>query len=349
MKIAIDVSPLETGHKIRGVGFYLQNLKDALIKYHPEEQYFFFKDRSEIPKDTDIVHFPYFDPFFITLPFFKKHKTVVTVHDLTPIVFPEHFPAGIKGNFSWRIQKLNLSKTNAIITDSNSSNKDVGKYTGIPSEKIHTVYLAAGDEFKQLENKTSKLEVIKKYNLPEKFVLYVGDVTWNKNLPRLVRTIKKTNIPLVMVGKSLVQANFDKTNIWNKDLIEIQKLTENDNQFFKLGFVSGEDLVSLYNLATALILPSVYEGFGLPVLEAMQSGCPVVTTKGGSISEVAGEAAYFVDGYNDESIIEGIKKVFADEKLQKELSRKGLVQAKKFSWEKTANKTIEIYNKVLSR
>src|SRR5260221_14616440 len=102
MKIAIDVSPLESGHKIRGVGFYLSYLKKALTDYFPENDYIFFKKNEPIDSSVDVVHYPYFDPFFLTLPFIKKHKTVVTVHDLTPLVFPKHFPAGLKGQLRWQ-------------------------------------------------------------------------------------------------------------------------------------------------------------------------------------------------------------------------------------------------------
>jgi glycosyltransferase involved in cell wall biosynthesis len=349
MKIAIDISPLQTGHKVRGVGFYLQHLKDALMQFHPENTYYFFIDKKDIPKDVSLVHYPYFDPFFITLPFTNKHKTVVTVHDLTPLVFPDHFPAGIKGSISWQIQKWNLKKADAVITDSESSTRDVSRYTGIPVSRIHTVYLAAGEEFQRVDKGEIRIEKLRrKYNLPEKFVLYVGDVTWNKNLPRLVRAIKHINIPLVMVGKSLVQTNFDKTNTWNKDLVEVQKLTENDSMFIKLGFIPTEDLIDLYNLATVFAFPSIYEGFGLPVLEAMQSGCPVLTTKGGSLSEITGNAAYFVDQSSTESIVNGITKIFSDKDLQNELKKKGLDQAKKFNWKKTAEETSKVYKKILS-
>ncbi|MBI3887732.1 glycosyltransferase [Candidatus Microgenomates bacterium] len=151
MKVAIDISPLTTGHKVRGVGFYLQHLKDALITYFPQDAYIFFTRLEEIPQDVDLVHYPYFDPFFVTLPLWEKHKRVVTVHDLTPIVFPDHFPAGIKGNLSWQIQKFNLRKSDVIITDSDSSTKDVAKFTGIATSKITTVHLAAGEEFHKMD------------------------------------------------------------------------------------------------------------------------------------------------------------------------------------------------------
>lgn len=348
MRIAIDISPFESGHKVRGSGFYLLHLKHALTTYFPEHDYFFFTQHQRFPRNIQVIHYPYFEPYFLTLPLLKKKKTVVTVHDLTPLVFPKHFPAGFKGLVKWRVQKLALQRSDAVITDSKSSKKDINKIANIKSSKIHIIPLAAGEEFAVIDDKeVKKVEMKKKYHLPEKFVLYVGDVTWNKNLPRLLTAIKKTNIPLVMVGKALANTNFDESNPWNADLIKVQTLSYNDKRILKLGFVPTEDLVTLYNIATVSVTPSLYEGFGLPVLEAMSCGCPVITTKESSLSEVAGDAAYYVDGYNENSIAEGIKHVFLNEKLQKELSERGLQQAKKFSWEKTAEETIKIYKSLV--
>jgi glycosyltransferase involved in cell wall biosynthesis len=349
MKIAIDVSPLQTGHKIRGVGFYLEHLKDALVKYFPENEYVFFERGEKLPEGIKLVHFPYFEPFFLALPLYKKFKTVVTVHDLTPIVFPQSFPRGIKGEIKWQMQRYALKRADAIITDSESSKKDIIKFVGAKERKIKVVYLAAGEDFRVLDNKPWAPDLIKKYNLPEKFVLYVGDVTSNKNLPRLIDAVKELKIPLVMIGKSLVSDDYDHDNPWNADLNRINELAKGDENIIKLGFVSAEDLIAIYNLATVFVLPSLYEGFGLPILEAMACGCPVVTSKEGSLGEVAGDAAFFVDAYDVESIAAGIKKVFGDENLQKELSEKGLEQIKRFSWKKTAEETIDAYKGVLGK
>src|ERR1700757_4470940 len=155
MKIAIDVSPLQSGHKVRGVGFYLTYLKKALLKFYPEHEYSFFQKGEAISNSVDIVHYPYFDPFFLTLPFFKKYKTVVTVHDLTPLVFPEHFPAGLKGNMNWQIQRFNLRKTNGILTDSNASKRDIERIVGVSDEKVSVAYLAGSEEFKKIKIENS--------------------------------------------------------------------------------------------------------------------------------------------------------------------------------------------------
>src|SRR5438046_3377790 len=150
MKIGIDISPLSSGHKVRGTGFYLQHLKDALEKYFPENKYAFFTSGEKIPEKIDLVHYPYFEPFLITLPFKKPHKLVVTILDLTPLVFPEHFPSGVKGRLKWQVQRMLVKQADAIITISLASKKDIIRFTGIPARKIHVTYLAAGEEFKKI-------------------------------------------------------------------------------------------------------------------------------------------------------------------------------------------------------
>jgi glycosyltransferase involved in cell wall biosynthesis len=348
MKIAIDISPLETGHKVRGVGFYLQYLKSSLLEHFPQHEYLFFTHRNELKGEIDVVHYPYFDPFFITLPLIKKYPTVVTVHDLTPLVFPDHFPAGLKGKLRWQIQKQNLRNTDMLITDSEASKQDIIKIVGVADTDVRVTYLAAGREFRKLNAADIDHDALRrKYHLPKKFILYVGDVTWNKNLPNLIRATTKAGVTLVMIGKSLMQTDYDKINPWNKDLVEVQKLCETDTNILRLGFVPTDDLVGLYNIASLFIMPSHYEGFGLPIIEAMQSGCPVITTRNGSLPEVAGDAAVFVDGNNIEAIADGITKVFKNESLQKELSKKGLDRAKKFSWRSTAEETMHVYESIM--
>lgn len=349
MKIAIDTSPLNSGHylqhRVRGTGFYLTNLRDSLLKYFPKNTYQFFSRGEKLDSDVNLVHYPYFEPFFLTLPLFSNQKYVATVHDLTPLVFPQSFPAGLKGNMKWNLQKASLKRAKSIITDSESSKRDLIKIAGVDASRVKVVYLAAGEQFKPVAKE--KVDIVRqKYNLPGKFALYVGDATWNKNLPRLVEAIKKINIPIVMVGKALTNKEYDKSNPWNADLAKVQKETENDSNFIFPGFVEDADLVSIYNGATLFVAPSLYEGFGLPILEAMACGCPVITSQEGSLGEVAGAAAYFVDAYKSDSIAEGIKKVYEDSGLQKELKQKGLKRAAEFSWKNTALNTVKVYESV---
>jgi glycosyltransferase involved in cell wall biosynthesis len=348
MKIAIDVSPLSSGHKVRGVGFYLTYLKRALLEFYPDNEYYFFGQGDTIQSNVDLVHYPYFDPFFLTLPVFKKHKTIVTVHDLTPIIFPEHFPAGIKGHFQWEIQRMNLKRVEGILTDSAASKKDIEHIVRINSDKVTVAYLAAGMEFHEFKNEDSQLEKIRdKYKLPKEFILYVGDATWNKNLPLLLEVVKRINIPLVLVGKALTNSEVDTNNKWNSDLIKVQAIAKDNEGIKLLGFIPTEDLVVLYNLATLFVYPSVYEGFGLPILEAMQSGCPVIISRESCMPEVGGEAAEYFDGYNMNNLIAVIQKILNSKELQSDLSKKGIEQAKKFSWQKTAEQTTRAYERAL--
>lgn len=351
MKIAIEISPLANKsnslHAVRGSGFYIAHLQKALQEFFPQYHYFFFNKTEQLPHDINLLHIPYFEPFFFCLPFQKKHKTIVTVHDLTPIIFKEHFPSGLRGTLIWNIQKFLLKNMDAIITDSKCSKKDIHKLTGISDNKIHVVSLAADSVF-GLMSATQKQALRNKYNLPSKFVLYVGDITWNKNLPRVIDAVNTLQVPLVLVGKAITEEGYDRQNPWNKDRVYIQEKIAESKTIQAVGFVSTEDLVGIYNLATVFVMPSLYEGFGLPILEAMACGCPVVTSREGSLPEIAGEAASYVDASDTEDIKRGIWEVFHNEKLRQTLSKKGLEHAKQFSWKKTAGDTIGIYKKIVS-
>lgn len=356
MRIAVDISPIskksKSLHKIRGVGAYINMLVENLPKFDARNEYVFVEDKN-FPSDIDLIHYPYFDPFFITLPSKFHTKTIVTVHDLTPLVFPEHFPPGIKGRIKWIIQKSRLKKVDLVIADSECSKKDLERLVGLEESKVKVVYLAVDEKFKKLEiarpersrGGNWKLEIQKRFSLPESFLLYVGDATWNKNLPRLISAVRQTKYQLVLVGKvwGVRDVGDISDNLWNDDFRKVLLGIANDNQFIRLGFVPDEDLVRIYNLATALIMPSIYEGFGLPILEAMNCGCPVICSRGGSLSEVAGNAVLYVDPKSEESIKEGIERIFSESKLRDELSKKGFEQAKKFSVEKMMRNLINVY------
>ncbi len=351
MVIGIDNSPLvsthKLAHKIRGTGFYTKNLINALATYHPENEYVMFQQGNIPKRKIDLFHYPYFDPFFLSLPFKKNGKTIITIHDLTPLVFPRLFPTGIKGKLKYTIQKKLAKKADAIITDSVSSKKDIERLMGIASGKVFSVPLAAGEHFKKMNiAKRQKEEFLQKYNLPEKFVLYVGDATPNKNLPRLIDAVEIAHVPLVLVGGAIAKKDIDLTHPWNKDIAYVQSLAEKNKDIKILGFVPDDDLVLLYNLATVFVFPSLYEGFGLPVLEAATCGCPIITTKGGSVPEVIGDASVYIDPHNKQALAKEISSFFKDEKLRLEFSKKGIRQSEKFSWKITADNTTKIYEQV---
>jgi len=342
--VGLDVSPLHSGHKVRGIGFYTQRLLKELRKISGltvKE----LRSKEEIRRaDYDALHIPYFQPYFFTLPFKRTKPLVVTIHDLIPVKYPGHYPPGVKGWWRWQIQKLLLRRADFIVTDSFASKYDIAELAGYPQDRIYVAYLAAGEEFRLIENQRVKSIVREKYDLPEKFVLYVGDVNWNKNIPGLVKACKKAEVPLVIIGKQAANRNFDRTHPENKDLVWLQKYAGmNPKTVRLLGFVPTTDLATIYNLAAAYCQPSFDEGFGLPLLEAMASGCPVVAANRGSLPEVAGEAAILAEPGARE-IARALKKVLADASLRRRLVQAGLRRAKEFSWEKTAQQTTRIYH-----
>lgn len=349
MKVVIDVSPLKSGHQFRGIGTYTRNLIAALKKIDKKNEYELV-DSPQKAKAADIVHYPFFDLFFLTLPLVKRKKTVVTIHDLTPLVFPRHYPPGIKGNVRFFVQKISLRGAKAIITDSQNSKKDIVRFLKIPEKKVNVAYLAASPAFRQINLSASQSKKLKtKYKLPSKFVLYVGDVNYNKNVLALVGACKKIKIPVVIVGKQATQIDFDRTHPENQPLVQLIKQYGNDPQVIRTGFIPEEDLIGLYNLADVYCQPSLYEGFGLSILEAMACGCPVVASKISSLPEICGQAAIFVTPADRVNISRGISQVLENRNLRLELVQKGFQQAKKFSWQKTSLATIKIYEKVFNQ
>jgi len=347
MKVAIDISPLKSAHQFRGIGVYTKRLVEALKKSKVADLEVVLVEKGEIPKDCHLIHYPYFDLFFMTLPLMRKRKTVVTIHDTTPLVFPEHFPPGVKGKLRFGAQKMVLKTVNGVITDSRNSKKDIVKYLGYPKEKIYVVPLAAADIFKLVDDTKKMEKVRKKYRLPRQFILYIGDVNYHKNILSLVKACKSIKLPLVIAGKQAAQKTFDENHVENQPLVQLIKLYGKDPEVIRLGFVPDEDLVIICNLATVYCQPSFYEGFGLPVLEAMACGTPVVTSKKASLSEVTGKAAVFINPYDINDIVNGLTVAIEDEGLREDLIDRGLKQVKKFSWEKTANETYKIYQKVV--
>jgi len=350
MKVAIDLTPLYSAHQFRGSGFYTKRLVEAMEKIAPKKgaELEFVKSTDKLLfVEADVIHFPYFSPFFLTLPGKKLAKSVVTIHDLIPIKHLEHYPPGIRGRLRWEIQKRRLKKVEAVITDSEYWREEIPKLSGFPKEKIFVIPLSAGEEFKKSKVKSQKLKVKEKYQLPDNFVLYVGDVNWNKNVTGLVKAFEIFNFQfsifkLVLVGKAFEDNNLKET----QEILQLIKELNLINQTKILGYVPTEDLVGIYNLATVFCLPSFSEGFGLPVLEAMACGCPVVAGRTSSLPEICDEAAVLVDPYDINDIARGIKKAIEN---KEKLGEKGIKQAAKFSWQQTANLTLEVYEKVFGQ
>lgn len=330
MKIAINTGSLASASQNRGIGFYTSRLISELEQNSSLQ---LIKFEKKIPQGTDLVHYPGFNPFQLSFPLINSLPFLVTIHDLIPLKFPTHFPPGIKGKLKWQIQRRLLLSAAGIITDSFSSQKDILALTEIPQEKIHVIYLAADKIFKPIKP-------INKFSLPKEFVLYVGDVNYNKNLPELIKSCLANHYPLVLVGKQLAEKNYDSNHPENQSLVKVQSLIQaNPQKIIPLGFIPTQDLVMIYNLATVYVQPSLAEGFGLPVLEAMACGCPVLTSQVDSLPEIC-------QGADMKFSQKNLKLCWQSPSLRLKMSKAGLIQAAKFSWVKTAKETIKVYESI---
>lgn len=350
MRVGIDVYPLSSAHKYRGTGFYTKRLVDEITLIDKKNEYILFNSKEGDAGGVDLVHYPYFSPFFLTLPISRKTKIVVTVHDLIPLVFPKFFPRGIKGEIKWQIQRMNLANVDAIITDSRSSKNDILKFVPIESKKVFVIPLAPGSEFK-VPTEEEKIRVRTKYNLPEKFILYVGDVNEHKNILGLLDAFskiseKEKSVFLVLAGKAIGEDDLPETKKITEKIRDL-KLGDRVIRLSTLPFDSNEDLAVVYNLATVYVQPSFYEGFGLPVLEAMVCGTPAVVSRVASLPEAGGEAAIYMDPYDTEDMVEKIMPILTmDAKSYEDLKEKGISWASKFSWRSVALQTIKVYESI---
>jgi glycosyltransferase involved in cell wall biosynthesis len=346
MRIALDLKPLEV-HKGRGIGFYTQRLSVALSVIAKQKKDFSILSSKEKITQADLIHYPGFTLFSKPI---KKPSLpyIVTVHDLIPLDYPKQFPPGLKGRLTWYLQNKWLTQATAIITDSLASKKSIIKHTGLDDQKINVIYLAADKVFTTLNNQTKLKAIQKRYQLPDKFVLYVGDLNWNKNTQSLTNSCLKLKLPLVVVGKQAFNDDYDRSHPENQDLRTFQSLAiSNPNHILRIGFVPTRDLVAIYNLATIYAQPSIAEGFGLPILEAFACGCPVITSKSTSTEEIAGSSALLINPNKDTELKKALVKLWTKPALRTKLSKLGLKQAKLFTWEKTAQQTYEVYQQAL--
>lgn len=344
-KVAL-VRPPILGHALRGTGVYFNELHQSLS--HISEVDVQIADLHALPQDVDVFHFPYFDPFFLTLPQRMPNKSIVTIHDLIPLKFPKHFPPGLKGGFKWHLQKRAVRQSAAIITDSKASKNDIVDILNISPSRVFSIYLAASSIFSIPKTSGEKEKIRKEKGLPTNFALYVGDTNWNKNLPNVITACVQSGLALVIVSKSLANSEV-KANPWNESLLKAQELVQKNPAVQVLGFVKENELVSLYQMAEALLLPSYYEGFGLPVVEAFVSGCPVITSALGSLKEIAGNAALFVKPDNVDDIVAALKTINKNKKLRAKLITAGKKQALHFSWKKTTQETFAVYKEVIHK
>jgi len=268
--------------------------------------------------------------------------TVVTVHDLTPFVIPETYrPIHLKYQ-QWYIRRA-VRQADYVVTDSDSSRRDLMEILDADPSRLVVVPCAVDhDHFLPITDR-KRLEALKaKYRLPEKFVLFVGTLAPRKNVDKILlalaslRHSRRMALPLVIAGRS----DFQDPGL--EGIVRKEGLS--DSVIFT-GTVPFTDLPALYSMATVFAYPSLYEGFGLPVLEAMACGAPTITSNVSSLPEVAGEAALTVAPADIEALARGIGEIWDDENLREALKTRGFAQAGLFSWERAATEYLSVYHR----
>ncbi|MBC8264411.1 MAG: glycosyltransferase family 4 protein [Anaerolineales bacterium] len=291
--------------------------------------------------DIDLAHVPYFaSPLFPTAP------TVVTVHDLIPLILPA-YRGSLLVRLYTRLVAAAARKAEAIITVSQASERDIVRRLHIPPERIHVTYEAAGEAFRPVEDEAQLIAIRRKYALPERYLLYLGGFDRRKNLPGLLRAFallvsRSRQARLVVAGKL---PGLDSPMSPDPRRL-VRELAVEESVVFT-GWVSEEDKPSLLSGATAFVFPSLYEGFGLPPLEAMACGAPVVASNCSSLPEVVGQGGILVGPTDVEALAEAMEAILVDDALRAKLRSRALAQAAKFSWKQTALETLAVYRKVV--
>ena len=305
-------------------------LANNLYKYFPLET------RVNIKKKIDIWHETYPLPIKV-----NNAKKITTIHDLIPLKLPYTTLDDKKSFFN--LTKDAIKNSEIILTVSENTKKDILHCFDVNPDKIQVTYQPIIDNSHLVENHIREIN-LKKYNLKnKKYILFVGTIEPKKNLGRLINAYSclDTDMPLVIVGK--------KGWLWEDDMSQLEALFGNGlNEKIKLlEYVSKKDLIYLYYSAFCLVFPSLYEGFGLPPLEAMSLGCPVITSNVSSLPEVCGDAAIYVDPYNSDDIRQAIEKLINNPEMQTQLVEAGKKRVEFFSMENYTKKLYNAYSLVI--
>lgn len=372
MPIYIDVS--SSVHSKAGIGRYAGSLARALVQRAPNDFALFYNRGATTRPPSGLEHVPArtvragYRPWRMavwmghllrtgfnrlvpeaTLFHATEHllppligvPTVLTVHDMIFRLFPQHQK---RLNY-WYLNAtmpLYCRRADAIITVSETSKQDILRHYHLDPSKITVVYEAASPEF--IPAGTAALDMARRrYGLPDRYVIHVGTIEPRKNLTRLVEALdllrrKGTRIPLVIVG--------GKGWLYDDFFRRLEGLSVRDAVLFQ-GYVPSADLPLLYSAASLAVVPSVYEGFGLPVLEAMACGTPVIASTASCLPEIGGDAARYVEPMSVPAIAEAIGSVWTDAGLQAEMRARGLARSALFSWDRAASETFAVYRRVL--
>jgi len=366
MKIAFDAKRFFQNSS--GLGNYSRDLVRILAAFFPENEYFLLNKKDsekgkeilrnqnvkfietskgnlsrqlKMGKDAQNTGADIFHGLSGELPLKwnqKPIKKIVTIHDLIFMRFPSYYSFPDRKIHFWKFRKAAKS-ADLVVAISEQTKNDVIKFLKIPAEKIRVVYQGCHQSFKENYSEEQLLKIREKYSLPQKFILNVGTIEARKNLLNVVKALKETEIPLVVVGKK------DK-KYFRKIEKEIQK---NAVEVFFLENVSMEELAGIYRLAAIFIYPSFFEGFGIPVIEALFSGTPVITSNVSCLPEAGGKDSVYIHPENSDDIRSKVLFLWENAAERKRRSEKGLEFVQKFSDEKIAENLINVYREVLQK
>ncbi len=305
-------------------------------KYSARE-FFLLGQKGKSQQGKWIFHSPHY-----TLPLGLKNRSVVTVHDLIHLRLPQFFSIAQR-MYAYAMIGNAVREARFVITTSEFTRQDILRLFPVREDKVIVVHLGVSREFRPLP-KTERAKFRTRVGLDRPYLLFVGNPKPHKGIPTLLRAFAEVStsfrdLDLLFVGGSPKQ---------HDDVRLMMQAAGIESRVKVLGNVSGEDLVRSYNCAEILVLPSMYEGFGLPALEAMACGIPVVVSNAGSLPEIVGDAAAVSQTGNPESLADSIDSILRDHGLRSSLIEKGKQQAQKYSWKATASKTLDIYEKVLA-
>ena len=367
MRVAIDARKL---HDF-GIGTYIRNLLRQLARVDRQTEYvllsraadldvaaqlgpnfravlepspnYSLREQVHVPwvlrrERPDVFHAPHY-----VLPAAVTCRSVVTIHDCIHLMFPQYLPNKMAYAYARASMWTAVKRSDRILTVSEASKRDILHFFNLAPEKIVVVYNAIDDHFWLTPPDEEVARVRERYQLDHQFILYVGNIKPHKNLVRLIEAfaeLRRTGfeeLKLLIIGDEISKLPSLRRAVHGHKLHKHVRF---------LGYVSDDTLRVLYRLASLFVFPSLYEGFGLPPLEAMASGTPVVTSNQSSMPEVTGDAAVLVDPYDVNSIVEGMRRVLADADLAADLRRRGPERAREFSWARSVEQTRTVYEEV---
>lgn len=290
-------------------------------------------EKLDILHDTGQIG-PYFWP--------SKTKRILTIFDVSIYRYPEVFTTLTR--LYYRSMNRVTKNIDKIITISKYSKNDIIKFLHVSPNKVSVTHLGVEKHFCKIKNPALLDQVRKKLHLPNSFVLFVGTIEPRKNIPFLIKAFAKVKEDLPKETKLVIAG---RKGWERKDTYSLPSLLGIENDVIFTGQIEDTYLPALYNLADVFVYPSLYEGFGLPVLEAMACRCPVITSNVSSLPEIAGKGALLINPANENELAKKIKDVIINQKIRENLIHSGFIQSEKFSWETCALQTLNIYKNVI--